>query len=379
MTLLLVLPSLAQEGINRDRRVLRQSEEKRFALVVGNNGYPTMPLKNAVNDARSVAGLLSELEFDVTLLVDSRLPDFERSVARWVSQLAPDSVALFYFSGHGLQVEGVNYLVPIDFSAVDEIDAKYQAYSADRVLEKMQMPGTRMNIVILDACRNNPFRVSRGGARGLAQMSTGVGTFIAYATAPGSTASDNPVGRNGLFTHYLLRALNTPGLRLEDTFKKVREAVYSASRNKQLPWTSSSVIGDFVFRQSESIRPGPQRAESQQVKWGPNLGKEAGICIENCTEFVPWHVLKHEVEQGLLSQLSDVPAGSSVVLDDLQHRRNWIVKVVDPNGGEVAHVWFGTDPHNGWRFDGLVRVGSPRPPIRIFGTFRRYSDGSFRK
>src|SRR5207245_886776 len=129
-----------------------------------------------------------------------------------------------------------------DFSAQDEVDAKYEAYSASRIVDRLSGSGARLNILVLDACRNNPFRSSRSGARGLAPMGTGKGSLIAFATSPNMTSDDNPSGANGLFTSYLLEAMSEYGLDLEQVFSRVRQKVYDASKGRQVPWTVSSVI-----------------------------------------------------------------------------------------------------------------------------------------
>jgi hypothetical protein len=141
-----------------------------------------------------------------------------------------------------------NYLAPVDFDAKDEADAKYVSYSASRLQERIEGAGARLTILVLDACRNNPFRTSRSGAGGLSAMNAGKGTLIAFATSPGKTADDNPGGANGLFTMHLVKAMREPGLSLDQVFNRVRERVYTDSGQRQLPWTVSSVIGEFHFR-----------------------------------------------------------------------------------------------------------------------------------
>jgi hypothetical protein len=158
-----------------------------------------------------------------------------------------------------MQIDQENYLVPVDFELKDEASVKYDAYPASKVHDRVAHSGVRLNIVILDACRNNGFATSRSGSAGLAAMNAARGSFIAFSTAPGSTASDNPRGRNGLFTSYLLDAIRKPGLKLDEVFNQVRQNVYQASENKQLAWTSSSVIGDFYFLAAGSTAPSPQR------------------------------------------------------------------------------------------------------------------------
>jgi hypothetical protein len=144
-------------------------------------------------------------------------------------------------------VDGENYLLPVDFAAVSQSDVKYQAYAADRVLDLMKDRGVRLSILILDACRNNPYRSWKGVGGGLATM-TGEGAFIAFAAGAGRTADDNPSERNDLFTKYLLQELKEPHLNIDDVFEQVREKVYGASGRKQVPFSYSGIIGKFFFR-----------------------------------------------------------------------------------------------------------------------------------
>ena len=222
--------------------------EARFALLIGNSDYQYAPdLRNAVNDATDLEQTLKQLGFQVMTVTNGERRVMEESIDRFVSSLSPGSVGLFHFSGHGMQIDEENYLIPVDFELKDEASVKYDAYSASRLHDRMAGSGSRLNIIILDACRNNGFATSRSGSAGLAAMHAARGSFIAFATAPGSTASDNPSGRNGLFTGYLIQALRRPGLKLDEVFNQVREGVYTDSGNKQLAWSSSSVIGDFYF------------------------------------------------------------------------------------------------------------------------------------
>ncbi len=234
--------------------------EARFALLIGNGEYQHAPdLRNAVNDATDLEQTLKQLGFQVTTVTNGDRRAMEESIDRFVSSLSPGSVGLFHFSGHGMQIDQENYLIPVDFELKDEASVKYDAYSASQLHDRMARSGSRLNIVILDACRNNGFTTSRSGSTGLAAMHAARGSFIAFATAPGATASDNPAGRNGLFTGYFIEALRKPGLKLDEVFNQVRESVYQASGNKQLAWTSSSVIGDFYFLPSGATPPSDRR------------------------------------------------------------------------------------------------------------------------
>ncbi|HLJ50543.1 MAG TPA: SUMF1/EgtB/PvdO family nonheme iron enzyme [Bryobacteraceae bacterium] len=219
-----------------------------IALVIGNDAYPKGPLKNAVNDARSMSGALQEVGFQVELLINGDLRQMDRAVDKFASRLGSGDVAVLYYAGHGVQVDGENYLIPVDYAGRDEADIRYQSRSASWILEKMDKTGARLKIVILDACRSNPFRVSRAMGGGLAQMQGGRGSFIAFATAAGKVASDDPAGSNGLFTTHLLQALKQPGLSLDAVFNRVRVEVDRASGGEQLPYIYSGVIGEFYFR-----------------------------------------------------------------------------------------------------------------------------------
>jgi hypothetical protein len=229
---------LVQEDANSERRV---------ALVIGNGVYETAALKNPVNDAQDMARVLRELRFDVIYKENLNQNDMKRAVRAFGEKLRGGGVALFYYAGHGVQVRGVNYLVPVNAKVENEEEVEYECVDAGFVLAQMESARNRMNIVILDACRNNPFaRTFRSASRGLAQMDAPSGTLIAYATTPGSVASDGNA-RNGLYTQELLKHIRTPGLSVEEAFKRVRISVRNLTQGKQTPWESSSLIGDFYF------------------------------------------------------------------------------------------------------------------------------------
>jgi WD40 repeat protein len=222
--------------------------EQRLALVIGNSGYKTGPLTNPVNDARAMAVRLQQLGFSVVKKENASREEMMAAVRDFGAPLANGGVGLFYYAGHGVQSKGANYLVPVDADIRNEDELSTRAYNANEVLEKMDSAKNRINVVILDACRDNPFaRSFRSGSRGLAGMDQAPsGTLVAYATSPGSTASDG-LGANGLYTEQLLQAMNEPGVKLEEVFKRVRVGVKERSEGKQLPWEMSSVTGDFYF------------------------------------------------------------------------------------------------------------------------------------
>jgi hypothetical protein len=226
--------------------------ERRVALVIGNSAYQDIGvLANPVNDARAITAALETARFTVEKLENGSYRAIHEALDRFGKSIQGGAVGLFYFSGHGIQINGVNYLIPIGATIRSESEVKYEAVNADRVTAKMADAGNPLNIVVLDACRNNPFaRSLRSAARGLAMMDAPSGVLIAYATAPGDTAEDNPDGRNGLYTKYFLQHMTRPGLKIEEMLKAVRYDVSresKASGHQQVPWELSSLIGDFCF------------------------------------------------------------------------------------------------------------------------------------
>ncbi len=231
-------------------------EERRHALIIGNDHYPSGPLLNAGNDARSMELALSELGFETLLLENSRLIDLDRSVRRFASRIGRNSVALVFYAGHGFQIDGENYIVPIDFSGDEPEEVKYTSYAANKLLDILASRDPKLLLVVLDACRNNPFSSARGMGGGLASMGAGgKGTFIALATAPGSTASDNPNGSNGLFTTALLKHMKRKGMGLTETFDEVKREVSILSGDAQRPWTNSDFAGRWYFSPPDDYLP----------------------------------------------------------------------------------------------------------------------------
>lgn len=226
---------------------------ERVALVIGNAAYQTAPLKNPVNDARAISTRLEALGFVVTRLENATRAEMGDAIARFEQSLGPDKVALFYFAGHGIQVRNRNFLVPVDADLRSESRARYEAVDVGGVVEAMEFAKSKVNFILLDACRDNPFRSSmRSAKRGLAPVDAARGTLIAYATAPGDVADDGD-GDNGLYTASLLDALKVPGLTAEEVFKRVRASVDEQTNGQQTPWESSSLTGNFIFNALATI------------------------------------------------------------------------------------------------------------------------------
>ncbi|NOT64318.1 MAG: caspase family protein, partial [Acidobacteria bacterium] len=224
--------------------------ERRVALVLGNGAYADNPLDNPANDAKGLAAALSELGFEVITDVNKDAIGMRRLIRTFGERLRGAQVGLFFFAGHGVQVNGVNYLIPIGHQIEREADVRLEAVSADDVLAQMEEAGTGVNLMILDACRNDPFRSLRRSQsqRGLAAVAAPSGTLIAYATAPGRTAADGSGLPNSPYTTSLLQHIRTPGLQIEDFFKRVRRGVEDLTNRKQTPWEASSLRGDFYFK-----------------------------------------------------------------------------------------------------------------------------------
>jgi Caspase domain len=223
------------------------NSERRVALVIGNSRYEAAPLRNPVNDANLMTATLRELGFDVISRTDVNLREMQLAVREFSRKIQNGSVGLFYYAGHGMQSAGRNFLIPVGAQIEVEGDVVLEGLDLNSVLEQMGMAQNRLNIVILDACRNNPFtRSFRSASQGLAQVNAPAGTFIAYATAPGQTASDGK-GQNGLYTQELIANLRSPGLPIEEVFKRVRVQVKQKSSGVQIPWDASSLEGAFYF------------------------------------------------------------------------------------------------------------------------------------
>jgi uncharacterized caspase-like protein len=223
--------------------------EERFALVIGNAAYRSAdPLDNPVNDARLVAQSLRQAGFSVELREDLDRTGLVAALRGFGARLHENAVAVLYYAGHGLQLRDRNYLIPIDADIRSEDEIPIAGLDLGFILGRMSAARSRVNIVILDACRNNPFAGRSGAkAQGLAQMDAPVGTLLAYATAPGKLAADSGGGSNSLYALHLARHLLTPGLPVEHVFKRVREGVVRETAEQQVPWESSSLQGEFAF------------------------------------------------------------------------------------------------------------------------------------
>jgi TolB protein len=231
--------------------------EVRVALVIGNAAYKESPLSNPVNDATDIAKALQDSGFRVILKRNAGTRDMRQAIREFGAELRRADVGLFYFAGHGIQIKGNNYLVPVGADIQNEADAEDLAIDAAYALRTMEDAQVKVSIVVLDACRNNPFsRSFRSASRGLAQMNAATGSVIAFATAPGSVAADG-AGRNGVYTKHLLASLAQPDTDVLKVVQRTRANVYKETGGRQTPWESTSLIGDFYFRPSKALGAAP--------------------------------------------------------------------------------------------------------------------------
>jgi hypothetical protein len=221
---------------------------KKEALVIGNGRYRDAPLRNPVNDATGIAGELKKAGFAVTLGLELTRAEMQSAISSYGQRLAAGkAVGLFYFAGHGAQLAWRNYLIPVDGQIASIEELRDRGVDVNTLIDGIRRAGNPMNLIILDACRDNPFgSLARIEQRGLSQLDAPPGTLLAYATAPGNTAIDGD-GANGLYTESLLREMTVPEAKVEDVFKRVRLAVRRRSNGLQIPWESTSLEEDFWF------------------------------------------------------------------------------------------------------------------------------------
>ncbi len=226
-----------------------EGSKNRVALVIGNSAYIRhAALANPVNDAKLMADRLKAQGFEVFAAYDAGQRDMKRAVQSFAASLrerGKDAVAFIFYAGHGVQVKGENYLIPVDEHIASEADVDIDAVSLSSIMSMLENTQTRLAIVVLDACRDNPFGYARGGLRGLARVDAPSGSLVAFSTAPGKAALDGPDGVNSYYTAALAQAMADPGLKIEEVFKKVRIAVREKTKGEQTPWESTSLTGDF--------------------------------------------------------------------------------------------------------------------------------------
>ncbi|MFN8239762.1 MAG: caspase domain-containing protein [Bacteroidales bacterium] len=283
-----LLPLLIMSGqISAGNFQSTANQDKRLALVIGNGKYEFAgELANPVNDARSMKRALESVGFEVLEYENLSKSQMKQAIDNFGVKLRQYSTGLFFYAGHGIQSKNANYLIPVDANLQSESVVDEDCVKADRVLGFMEEAGTIINIVILDACRNNPFERSWSraiGGSGLAFMDAPSGSLIAYSTSPGRTASDGS-GSNGLYTEALLENIKTPGVNILQMFQNVRRSVSERSGKKQIPWESTSLTNDFFFTKEISANSNSNDIlwkKSQNTYWLKINGREIGAATKN--------------------------------------------------------------------------------------------------
>jgi len=277
--------------------------EERVALVIGNSSYKNIPaLANPNRDAALMESTLRQVGFDVVTAIDADRRTMGRAIRNFGKALrsaGKDAVGLIYFAGHGIQARGGNYLIPIGATIEDLADLEIEALSASDILAQLESAGNRLNLVILDACRNNPLKGDmRSMGRGLARIKAASGTLVAFAAAPGQVASDGALG-NSPYTAALAKAMVKPGLTVEQMFKQVRVSVEDETGGQQTPWEESSLRGEFYF--TPAVQTTATQSPAAQTKQ-PSNG--------NSVELVFWNTIKDSQDPALFNDyLKQYPNG----------------------------------------------------------------------
>jgi tetratricopeptide (TPR) repeat protein len=268
------------EPQTRDISVAAPSSGRRRALCIGNNGYRYVrPLRNALNDAESMHRALTGAQFDAALLTEAPLSGMRDAITRFTNETLPGDTALVFFAGHGFQLEGGNFLVPTDFQAKTEEQAKQASLMVEAISTGLVKKRARTTVLLLDACRNNPFR--ENSAEGLAPVAPLLGAMMMFATAAGRTADDNVKGSNGLFTSKLLAGFGYKQP-LQTIARKVRDDVFDASQGRQRPYVQEDLVGDFYLSPVSSAPP----QETQGPAPAPVSPKSVeGLLTEGLTQY----------------------------------------------------------------------------------------------
>lgn len=261
-----------------------RNSEKRVALIVGNSSYKDYPLNNPTNDAKKMKETLESVGFEVIIVLNSTQKNLKAAISTFGNKLSSqrNTIGLFYYAGHGIQANGKNYLVPVDANITSEADYEINCVNIEVLNDYIERASNQMNIIILDACRNNPFAKknrSFGTAGGLVSFNAPTGTMIAFATAPGKVAADGSEV-NGLYTQELIKAIKIPNIKIEDVFKRVRIQVKKLSQDEQIPWENSSITGDFYFTSDNSPAVN-NNFEKDEIVDIPVIKKEVNTDFKN--------------------------------------------------------------------------------------------------
>jgi Caspase domain len=332
----------------------------KVALVIGNGSYQAMPsLQNPPNDANLMASKLSELGFDIVRIIDGDRRSFYDGLTLFGRKAQGVDIALVFYAGHGVQVNGRNWLLPVDAQIEASTDLPAQAIKANDLLDIMETSGARLKLVFFDACRNNPLprSLSRGSNNGLARLeANAAGMMIAFATSPGDVALDGS-GQNSPFTEALARLIDTPDLEVRHLMGRVRESVYTSTGERQLPWLNEALIGEFYFggRSSDGTaqtpKASPQIASASQ---SPSGGQSTGLTI---TRHNPAPLYARSLCSRSSTDDGTFEFCASSILDPQHGNRYGPVNLVD---GKNATAWVEGVSGNGSGEKVLISFDRPR-------------------
>jgi Caspase domain len=296
----LLITAFCATGLLTFSATAQAPNDVRIALIIGNSAYPgNMALANPSNDAKDMAEMLRSMGFGVVEIIDGNRMQMLNAIARAGQALSSrQGVGMLFYAGHGLQLDWHNFMIPVDAKLASTGDVTKQTVDIDTVMNTFKAAGTRMNIVVLDACRDNPFADGKtASGKGLAPLDAPTGTFLAYATAPGNVAQDG-TGKNGLYTGFLLQELQKPSVRIEDIFKRVRFSVRKASDGAQIPWETTSLEDDFVF--NSGIKKIVKLTDDQKEK-AFEIEKAEWDKIKDSKSADPFYAYVQKYPNGLLS------------------------------------------------------------------------------
>jgi uncharacterized caspase-like protein len=322
--ILLLCAALALPGHGQDRRFTPTGGGRRVALVIGNSNYSWKPLVNPVNDARAVAQTLRDIGFpsaNVHLVIDARQTELRRSVREFVEGVRAGDVALVYYAGHGVEVKGGNYMLPVDLPAdASENYVEDEAVSAQRLLRDLDDQGARVRILILDACRDNPLRASRSAGGGLAPME-GKGSLVVFSTEAGRTAADTPGQSNSVFTQFLLQGLRQPGVSIDDAMKRVSRNVARATDERQVPAIYGLLLDDVILVSGSGSAPAPAPAPTPVTSAAPvsrPANSPSTVSTPAPTSGTTSRFAKDQAEADLINSVSKTtdPAQKIRILDE---------------------------------------------------------------
>ncbi|MES2414805.1 MAG: caspase family protein [Pseudomonadota bacterium] len=348
----------------------------RIALVIGNSAYPKTPLSNPANDAKAMTETLRGLGFTVVEVRDGSKAQIDTAINSVSDSLkGKQGIGMLYYAGHGLQVDSRNYIVPVDARMTKTSDIAPQTIDVGTVIAAFKAAGNRMNILVLDACRDNPFGDITTG-KGLAPLDAPSGTFLAYATAPGNVAEDGDVkGGNGLYTQYLLQELKKPQASIENVFKRVRFAVRKASNGRQIPWESTSLEDEFQFNDGRVValvKPTAEKIEAQLKQEKPDWDR-----IKNSSNADDFYAFIQKYPSGPITEEAhariNLIAGSKLVVQEERGEGISMTPAVFRVGDEYVSSGNASNTVQRVRsisgsevvMDGTIESTAGRPPLKF--------------